>query len=200
MAKPTEKQKVNKDLSRVVTPIFRVSYPHVFKAQAPNPKDTPKFSITMLFPKTTDLSGVKNAIKQAKIAKWGSKENWPEDLESPVGDGDDAKYEGKEGYVGHWVIKATTSADHKPGVVDENVEPILEQSEFYAGCYARASIFACTWEYMKKEGVMFILDHVQKMDDGKPLGSKKSADQVFAPVGTSKKKKPSDDEDDEEGF
>ena len=162
MATPKNKPKANKDLSRVLTPEFRVSYPHVFKAQAIKPTDKPKFSVTMLFPKNADLSGLKEAMKQAKIAQFGGKENWPDDLESPVVDGDNPKHADKEGYKGHWVIKASTNEDQRPGVVDENVQPIVDQAKFYPGCYARAYIYAYVWEYMGKQGVGFILDHVQK--------------------------------------
>lgn len=176
------KKKINRDKCRVLTPEFRVSYPHVFKAQAPKPGDKLKYSITMLFPKDSDLSGLKEAIKQAKIAAFGAKENWPDDLQSPVTDGDNPKHADKEGYKGHWVIKASSNEDQKPGVVDENVEPILEQSKFYPGCYARAYVLATNWEYMGKQGIMFILDHVQKMKDGKAFGGKKPADQVFSPI------------------
>lgn len=184
MATPKNKPKANKDLSRVLTPEFRVSYPHVFKAQAIKPTDKPKFSVTMLFPKTADLSSLKEAMRQAKIAQFGDKSNWPDDLESPVVDGDNPKHADKEGYKGHWVIKASTNEDQRPGVVDENVVPITDQAKFYPGCYARAYIYAYVWEYMGKQGVGFILDHVQKLRDGKSFGGKKPAEQVFSPVGT----------------
>jgi len=191
------KKKVNRDKCRVLTPKFRVSYPHVFKPQAPKPGDKLKYSITMLFPKNADLSGLKEAMKQAKIAAYGpNKSEWPSDLQSPVNDGDDPKYADNEGYKGHWVIKASSNEDQKPGVVDENVEEILDQSKFYAGCYARAHLLATTWEYMKKHGVMFILDHVQKLGDGKAFGGKKPADQVFTPVNTDESFEESEGEED----
>ena len=56
---------------------------------------------------------------------------------------------------------------------------IEDAQEFYPGCYARASVFANVWEYMGKNGVSLILDHVQKLADGKPFSSKKSAEQAF---------------------
>lgn len=200
MATPVKK-KINRELCRVLTPEFRVSYPHVFKPQSPKPNDKLKYSVTMLFPKDSDLSGVKEVIKQAKIASFGSKENWPEGLQSPVTDGDDPKHADKEGYKGHWVIKASSNEEQKPGVVDENVEPILDQAAFYPGCYARAYVLATTWEYMGKVGVMFILDHVQKLRDGKAFGGKKPADQVFTPVNTGKSKDfISEDEADDSNF
>lgn len=200
MGTPVKKKKINRDLCRTVTPEFRVSYAHVFKAQSPKPTDKPKYSITMLFPKSTDLTSLKEVIKQAKLAEYGSKENWPEGLLSPVSDGDThidkATGEIKEGYKGHWVIKATSNENQKPGVVDENVEPIVNQADFYSGCYARASVLAYAWEYMGKQGVGFILDHVQKIRDGKSFGGKKSADQVFTPVNSGESSSDFDDSED----
>jgi len=192
-----EKNKIDKDLCRIITPEFRVSYPHVFNAQAPKPADTPKFSITMLFPKDRELIGqspegkprsIKEVIRNAKIAKFGPKENWPEDIESPVRDGDHKKTIDKLGYAGSWVIKATSSEDQRPEVVGPDADdygklvPLTKPSELYPGCYARAYVFARCWEYMGKEGVQFILDHVQKLRDGTPFGGKRPVDQVFSPV------------------
>lgn len=179
------------------TPMFRVSYPHLFKAHAIKPKDEPKFSITMLFPKKSDLSIIQKVIRNAKNVYFGSKENWPDDLESPVVDGDDPKFADKEGYKGHWVIKATTKADSKPGLVDRNAEPIIDQADFYPGCYAIANINAFAWEYGGKEGISFALNHVQKVKDGKPIGGRAPVESVFAPIeGDDDDTDANDDEDD----
>lgn len=196
--------KQNRDLCKGVTPEFRVSYPHVFKPNVIKKGDKPKYSIVMLFKKDTDMTVIKELIKQAKIAEFGPKENWPVDkkgkstLESPVLDGDDEKYEDNEGYAGHWVVKATTNEEQKPTVVGPDLEPILDQTEFYPGCYARAAVFARVWEYMGKQGVQFILDHVQKTRAGKAFGGKKPADQVFSPIEANDDADDSNAEDDED--
>lgn len=210
MAAPKKAPKIDKDLCRIITPEFRVSYPHVFKAQAVKATDKPKFSITMLYPKDTDLMGqgpdgsprsLKEVIKNAKLAQFGPKENWPEGLESPVIDGDNPKFADKDGYKGHWVIKATTSEDQRPSVVGPNPDEygklitIEDPAELYPGCYARAYVYAYVWEYMGKQGVGFILDHVQKLRDGKSFGGKKPVEQVFAPVGPAASTDDSDDDD-----
>lgn len=210
--------KSDKDLCRLITPKFRVSYPHVFKAQSPKPGDKPKFSVTMLFPKDSELMGqtvdgrprgLKEVIKNAKIAEFGPKENWPDDLESPVNDGDVPDNQGtiKEGYADHWVIKASTGEDQRPGVVDEEGVPITgeDAAKFYPGCYARAYVYAYVWFYPNrqkpmKKGVGFILDHVQKMGDGKSFGGKKPVDQVFGPVGGAGRAAQEEDGDDEQDF
>lgn len=193
--------KVDKDLCRIITPEFRVSYPHLFEPQTPKPGDKPKFSVTMMFPKkkknaageeidtlegqtvTGEKRTMKEVIRNAKIAEFGPKENWPDGLLSPVTDGDDPKFAGKDGYAGHWIIKATTNENQRPSVVDEEMLPIVEPADIYPGCYARAYVYARVWEYMGKQGVQFILDHVQKLRDGKSFGGKKPVDQVFSPVG-----------------
>lgn len=187
MAKAQKQTKTEKEACRVVTGEFRVSYPHVFKPQGMQGKKdgAKKYSITMLFPKDADLSAIKLAMKNAKIQKWGADpKNWPKGLESPVTDGDSPKNEDKEGYAGHWAIKASSSEDQKPTVVDKNVEPIMDQSEFYPGCFARASILAYIWDNEFGKGVGFILDHVQKMREGKSFGGKPKASEVFTPVNT----------------
>lgn len=177
---------------RMVTAEFRVSHPHVFEPSAIE-GSKPNYSITMLFDKTGNMKGIcpntkeartfQEIIKQAKINEWGPDESqWPKNIFSPVANGDDPKYADKEGYKGHWVIKATSMVESKPSVVDAKLKPITVHSDFYPGCYADAYIFARVWTFAGKYGVQFIVDHVRKRKDGKSLSSKKSADQVFAPI------------------
>lgn len=218
----TTAKKTDKELCRLVTPEFRLSYPHLAKAQSPKEGDKPKFSITMLFPKDTELMGhylhtnpdgsriekprgLKEVIRNAKIVEFGQdKSEWPDDLQSPVIDGDDPKHADKEGYAGHWVIKASTMEENRPSVVDEEGKLIpLEdiQSRVYPGCYARAYVYAFVYFYPNrakpmKKGITFVLDHVQFIRDGKSFGGKKSADQVFGPVGGGKKKATQEDDSD----
>lgn len=188
-----------RDECRILTPEFRLSYPALFKPSGMKGA-VPKFSVTMLFKKTADLSSVKLAMKHAKINEFGpNKEEWPDDLASPVVDGDDPKHTDKEGYAGHWVIKATSNESQRPGVVDyPDCEPIIEQSEVYPGCYCRAQVFARVWEFPQgsgRYGIQFILDHVQKMKEGKPFGGKKSAKEAFAPHGAAATEEESEDDD-----
>lgn len=198
-----KKTSTDKDLQRVLTPTFRVSYPHVFKPSVmKGTQNAPKYSITMLFPKETDLSVIKLAIKHAKIAKFGpNSKEWPALSGSPVTDGDlpNSKGEIPEGYAGHWVIKASCKEDQKPGVVDYPAcDDIMDQGDFYAGCFARAYVYAYVWEFPQgsgKYGVSFILDHVQKMKDGPSFGGKKSAKDVFAPPALGEDEQAEDTED-----
>ena len=194
-----QKKKIDRSKCSVLTGRFRVSYPHVFKPQSPKPTDKAKFSLTMLFPKSSDLSEIKAVIREAKIAAFGAKENWPEGLQSPVSDGDSHKEketgEIKKGYKDHWVIKATSNEDQKPYIADENGDEIIEPAKFYSGCYARAQLLVTNWEYMGKQGIMFILDGAQKLEDGEPFGGKKDLSKVFKPVNTGASKDFDQDEE-----
>jgi len=188
----TAKNKIQ-DQQRILTPEFRVSFPHLFKPSGFK-NSTPKYSVTMLFPKGSDgVKLIQQAIRAAKIAEFGpDKSRWP-DIESCVVDGDNPKYADKEGYKGHWAIKAISNENSKPGLVDQNVEPILDQAKFYPGCYARAYVFARVWEFGGRYGVHFILDHVQKTKDGKSFSGKKPVEQVFQPIAVEEENFDSDD-------
>lgn len=168
------KNKIVDPGQRIETLPFRVSYPHILKPEPFNP-EKPKYSITMLFPKTKkngepiDYSGMKNALKLAKISEYGANPNlWPKNLESPISNGDSDGYADKEGYAGHWVVKATNL--NKPILIDRNDNEIKDQRDFYPGCYARAKMFSRAWEFAGKKGIQFIVDDIQKIAEGKPLG------------------------------
>jgi len=182
MGKTVNKTDPN-EARRFVTPEFRASYLHVFKAHKIKETDTPKFSVTMLFKKTQDLSSIKLAMKHAKIDEYGpSPTDWPKALENPVRDGDAPEFAGKEEYKGCWVIKAWCGEDYRPGIVGPDNQEILDASEFVSGHYARAQVFCRCWEYGNKRGVHFLLDCVQKTRDGKPFTTRKSASEVFGPI------------------
>jgi hypothetical protein len=169
---------------RVITPVFRVSYPSVFKASKFGDQDE-KFSVTMLFPKDADLKQMKAAYLFAAEEKFGKdKDQWPEGFRSPFRDGD--KKKDKEGYQGCIFVKA--SSKQPPGLVDQSREPILSEKDFYAGCYARAEVIAFAYKN-KGVGVSFSLMNIQKIKDGKAFSGRKEAKDVFDSV-----EKDSDDE------
>ena len=169
---------------KVITPQFRASYLTVFTPRE-DPNGNMKYSVSMLFPKDTDLSDIKAAIKQAATEKFGADEaKWPKALKNPIKDGDE-KPEGDPGR-GCWIINASSNETHPPGIVDERVQPILDQKDFYSGCYARASISVYGYDNVSK-GVGVGLLNVQKIKDGDPLGgvASKAEDDfaAFKPAG-----------------
>ena len=206
--KPSEKEKA---LCRLVTCEVRTSYLHIFKPQAAPGETKLKYSCTMLLDKSKDLTCMdtegnprtfQEAIKNAKIVGWGPKENWPPNIESPISDGDDPKYKDKEGYAGHWIIKATTNGDSAPGIEDFSGNEITNPNQFISGDYAHLRIYAYAWEYMKRAGVSFILVNIMKSRTGKPFGAKKSPGTAFTHVkkGTTSPPLNAEEDDDDMNF
>lgn len=182
--------KVDIEEMKLLTPEFRASHPHVFKPTEVKKGDgKPQYSIEMLFDKkTTKLSEFTKRIKAAARNKWGDDESeWPKPLILPIRDGDKPhgkKKEIKPEHKGMWVIRSSSSAQYsKPHVVGKNPkEPLENEAQFYPGCYARAQIKAHAYSFADKDGVKFILDGVQFIRDGKAIGGKKPADQMFGVI------------------
>ena len=71
----------------------------------------------------------------------------------------------------------------KPGIVDKDVNPILDQSELYSGCYGRASITFYAYNANGNKGIACGLQNLQKLEDGEPLGGKSNAADDFGSFG-----------------
>lgn len=166
-----------KSKTKVLTPYFRVSFPSVFTPKAAmNPGDKAKYEITMLFPKTADLSEMKTAALFAIQEKWGAdKAKWPKGLRTPFRDGTEKEYDG----YGADVVFVKATALTKPGLVDQSVTPIIAPEEFYAGCWARATVNAFAYDQKGNRGVSFGLGNIQKWKDDEPFGGKTKPENDF---------------------
>lgn len=197
MGKKVDKEKIKKKV-RFVTCKFRAAFLNVFKPVS-QMGGKPQFTLTMLIKKDIDLAPFRIAMKYAKIAKFGPEEsNWPDKIKSPIKDGDKPKYAKYEGHKGHYAIKSSSNEDQKPGVVDAEGEEIISSSDFKGGDYARAQVYCYVYEFPEDSGnfgYKFILDHVQKLKDGKAFGGKGSAKDAFGIVAGSDD---SDNDDDAE--
>lgn len=177
-------------MANINTPTFRVSYPNVFKAKRNDLNGQDEFSIVALFKKGEDLSALKAAAQKAIVDKWGpDKEKWPKNLRSPFRDqAERAKdVDGKRILpAGHeeGAIFLNLKSKQRPGVVDQNVQDIIDESQFYAGCFARASVNAFAYDQKGNRGVSFGLGNIQKVKDGEPLGNRARPEADFAPIQT----------------
>jgi len=158
--------------ARIMTPAFRVAFPEVFVPGGMDPAK-PKYSITMLFDKTEDISELKRIAQAAAVEKWGDKV--PAGIRKPFRDGDETAW---AGFPGNTFVKAATK--FQPGLVDANVQPIIDQTEFYAGCWARATVSAYAYDVSGNKGVAFNLHNIQKLKDDEPFIGVISAEQDFA--------------------
>lgn len=171
--------------TKVITGKVRLSYVHLFEPYSIDGEQDPKFSVMLLIPKKDKktLAALKAAEDAAaeigKNTKFGGK--IPGNLASIIRDGDEFAEDYPE-RAGHWFMSVTSPANRKPGVVDQNVQPILDQSEIYSGCYARLSLNAFPYTFGSKKGISFGIVNVQKMDDGEPLGGTSRVEDDFDAV------------------
>jgi len=166
------------DKARIMTPAFRVAFPEVFTPGGMDPSK-PKYSIVMLFDKSEDISELKRIAQAAAKEKWGDK--IPADRRSPFRDGDTKDM---AGYPGTTFVKAATK--YKPGLVDAQRNDIIDETEFYAGCWARATLTAYAYDFQGNRGVAFNLHNIQKLkDDDSFVGGMSAQDDFGAPEAAS---------------
>lgn len=176
-------------MSNAVTPIFRVSYPNVFKPKYNSLSKKEEFSVQALFKKGEDLTKLKAAAQEACTKKWGADpKKWPANLKNPFRDQaerakDGTLPDGCEAGAIFMTFKSSTM----PAIRDmANTSFITEPSKFYAGCFARASVFAMAYDVNGGRGVTFLLNYLQFAGDGVPFSSRPPVESAFAPIeGTS---------------
>ena len=161
-------------MSKVLTPKFRVSFAEVFVAKA-NLQGKLKYGITMLFDRTADLTDMKQILKEAANAKWGHV--LPTGLRLPFRDGNEKSYEGYKDK-----IFASASSLQKPGLVDEDMNPIISPEDFYSGCYARATVIAFAYDVRGNHGVAFGVQNIQKLDDGEAFAGRSAPEDDFEKI------------------
>ena len=171
--------------TQVVTGKCRFSFVNVFEPKAMREGDEPKYSLTLIIPKsdTKTVEAIKAAIRAA--AEAGAQKHFggrvPTEVSHTFKDGDtekddmgDLKKVKYPEYADSYFIRVSTK--RKPKVLDVNKNEILDPTEVYSGCYGRASItfFAYSGE---KRGVSAALNNVQKVEDGTPLVNTLSGDE-----------------------
>jgi len=159
------------DGKKIKTPIFRLSFPYVFKRHAYGQEEE-KYSITMLFDlDEVDLSIMQSEVKKAIKEKFGKKGLKDKKIRKPFRKGRDKPE--LDGYDGN-IKFAVAKGKFKPRIVNADLEEISEEQEneheIYAGCYCRATVNVFAYDN-KTKGVSFGLLALQKVKDGEPFGS-----------------------------
>jgi hypothetical protein len=167
--------------TKVTTGKVRLSYTHLFEAHAIEGNE-PKFSVSVIISKNDKetLQAIKDAVNEAKEqgkGKFGGK--IPAILKTPLRDGD-AERPDDDAYANCFFLNA--SSKNKPGVVDASVQPILDATEVYSGCYGRVTLNFYPFSASGNKGVAAGLGNVQKLEDGEPLGGFTRAENDFEAV------------------
>lgn len=130
--------------TKVVTGECRFSYANLWEAKAMNEKSKPKYSVSLIIPKsdTKTIEKVKAAIQAAYDegkSKLSNGKSVPSlnSIKTPLRDGDIDRPD-DEAYANSYFINANSII--APGIVDADRQPILTHSEVYSGIYGRASI------------------------------------------------------------
>ncbi len=169
--------------SKVVIGEVRFSFAHVF---SPFGDVDPKYSVVAVIKKSDDdiLDKVRKAIKEVYEAE---KDNTfrgipVSKIANPLKDGDNVE-DGKlqnAAYVGCFYIAANRKT--APGVVGRDRKPIINQDEFYSGCYGYISMTLAPYLVNGKAGIKAYLNHVMKTRDGERLGGCSTAEYDFADI------------------
>jgi hypothetical protein len=188
-----------KDATRVVTPVGRLSFPKIFKAESYKGQPA-KFSASIIFKGETDediAPELKKAVHAAKVKAWGEdKTKWPKKIVSPFHFGNEDKPD-VDGYADSYYI--TASNKHRPEVVNRQLEPISEESgDLEAGHFVRLALRAYAYTEPKC-GITFSLESVMKVKDGPTFSGKEKAEVAFAGVADADDGDDSESDDDSDG-
>ena len=161
----------------------RFSYLVVNEPKAIN-GGTPKYSVSLIIPKsdTVTVDKIKAAIQaayeegQSKLKGNGKTVPALKTIKTPLRDGDEERPD-DEAYADSFFINANSAT--KPGVVDADLQPIIDTSELYSGIYGRASINFYAFNSNGNRGIACGLNNLQKLRDGEPLGGRSSAEDDF---------------------
>lgn len=164
--------------TKVVTGKVRFSYANVWKPKSTNGGDE-RYGASLIIPKsdTKTIADIRAAAQAAiETGRVRFEDAELKELKLPLRDGD-AERPLDEAYRNSFYINA--SSKDKPHIVDKDIKPITNESEFYSGCYGRASINFFTFNISGNRGVGCGLLNLQKLSDGERLTYRSSAEEDF---------------------
>ena len=163
--------------TKVVTGKVRFSYVNIFKSRAFQADQDAKFSICLLIPKEDKATlkkikaAIDEAIQEGISSKWNGKK--PANVKLPLRDGDEERADEAPEYEGMMFLNANST--QKPGIVDKDLNEILDPDEVYSGCWGRASINFYPFSVNGNKGIGVGLNNVQKLKDGEHLGAARAS-------------------------
>lgn len=173
--------------AHIVLNNVRLSYAHLTQPYSQNGND-PKYSATILVPKVpadnrAKIDAAIRAATEKARTKFGAA--FPAQPKISVHDGDGLRPSDNQPFGeecrGCWVF--TASSKTRPGVIDGNMQPILDPAQLYSGMYANVGVTFFGYNAPQNKGIGVALDNVQKVADGEPLGgARASAEDDFAPI------------------
>lgn len=170
------------DKKKLWTPPFRVSFPAVFEASSYQ-GSKPKYStVGLWYPaKFNDKQKVLWKAMGAEIDRVSREffkkayKDLPANIKKPIKDGVEKDH--LEGY-GKGCMFGTMSSLQKPGLIDRDRDAITDQSLFYPGCWARATVTVYAYDNVGK-GIALGLHNIQKLGEGESFSGRAAPDEDF---------------------
>lgn len=163
--------------TKVVTGLVRFSYVNIFNSRSFQAGQDAKYSICLLIPKKDKelvrklKAAIDEAVQEGIASKWGGKK--PASLKLPLRDGDEERAAETPEYERMYFLNANSTK--KPGIVDKDLNEILDPEEVYSGCWGRASINFYAFNTNGNRGVGVGLNNIQKIKDDEPLGGTRAS-------------------------
>lgn len=176
-----------KNRTRLITPVFRISFPNLFEPSQMDEKSKPKYGCTAIW--DLDKFTARDKKRWSTLLKALDEESQrffkkpyaklPGNYKKGIREG--AEKEQYEGYAGNTKFASLTST-YRPGVVDPERNPIGPDEgnadEIYSGCYCRATVVPYAYDNVGK-GLALGLQNIQKVKDGDRLDGRVKAENDF---------------------
>lgn len=172
----------NQNATNITIGPVRLSYARLFEPESMNEGDPAKYSTSVIIPKSAKnvIAKINSAIDAAKVVgkdtKFGGKLSG---LKTPLRDGDTDREDDKA-YAN--AVFFNCSSRQRPGVVDINRQPILNEEEVYSGCFGYINVSFYPFNSNGNKGIAVGLNHFMKTKDGEPLGGGLSAEAAFSDI------------------
>lgn len=182
-----------KKSASLMTPAATAIFVYVWEPRpSMNEGGAAQYSISLLFKKNADISALKKAVVATAVAKFGEAGKKFKDKPFRSVDEMDNPIPGFRGGV-----FITAKSKQKPGIVDRDLSPITDALDFYPGCICRATVAPFAFDKKGTKGVTFLLNNLQKIDDGERLDGRKRAEDEFSAIDSDAEDDDEDDDDDD---
>lgn len=183
--------------NRVLLKNVRLSYANLFEPRPVGEGDNAKlkYSTALIIPydhpQVEALKKTIDALGESKFgANWTAVKRKRNPLRDPWKEYKKAREEAKEegddpneipkpdeSTKDSFVINC--SSERKPQIVDRQLQPILDDSEIFSGCYVNISLGGYAYDRPDNKGVGFGMNNIQLVKTGARLGGAPNADEEF---------------------
>lgn len=183
--------------NRIILKNVRLSYANLFEPKPVGKGDDAqlKYSTALIIPhehpQVDKLKEMIDAIGKSKFGEgWGAikrkkptlRDYWAEykkDRKAAEEEGDDPNEISKPDESTKNAYVLNVSSKRKPQIVDKHLQPILDDSEIFSGCWVNVSLGGFGFEVEANKGVGFGLNNVQLVKQDERLGGAPNADEEF---------------------